>query len=68
MCVCRKGQQYDCKWYIPMADLTFITIEDSELLPVPLIPEEELEAMKVKISLIKNDMHREKVSLPTFDP
>ena len=51
-----------------MADLTFITIEDSELLPVPLIPEEELEAMKVKISLIKNDMHREKVSLPTFDP
>ncbi|XP_048100498.1 PH_BCR_vertebrate and RhoGAP_Bcr domain-containing protein [Alosa alosa] len=57
-----KGQQYECKWYIPLADLTFHTIEESAETSIPLMPEDELEAMKVKISLIKNDMHREKRS------
>ncbi|XP_051951066.1 breakpoint cluster region protein-like [Xyrauchen texanus] len=55
-----KGQQYDCKWYIPLADLTFQTIEESESSPVPQIPEEEIDALKVKISQIKNEIQREK--------
>uniref|UniRef100_A0A671PYU2 Breakpoint cluster region protein-like n=1 Tax=Sinocyclocheilus anshuiensis TaxID=1608454 RepID=A0A671PYU2_9TELE len=56
-----KGQQYDCKWYIPLADVTFQTIDESESSPVPQIPEEEMDAMKVKISQIKNEIQREKV-------
>uniref|UniRef100_A0A673MT39 Breakpoint cluster region protein-like n=1 Tax=Sinocyclocheilus rhinocerous TaxID=307959 RepID=A0A673MT39_9TELE len=56
-----KGQQYDCKWYIPLADVTFQTIDESESSPVPQIPEEEIDAMKVKISQIKNEIQREKV-------
>ncbi|XP_024132036.1 PH_BCR_vertebrate and RhoGAP_Bcr domain-containing protein [Oryzias melastigma] len=55
-----KGQQYDCKWYLPLADLTFQTIEDSESSPIPLVQEEEIDAMKIKISQIKNDIQREK--------
>uniref|UniRef100_A0A8C1NLJ4 Si:dkey-91m11.5 n=1 Tax=Cyprinus carpio TaxID=7962 RepID=A0A8C1NLJ4_CYPCA len=55
-----QGQQYDCKWYIPLADVTFQTIDESESSPVPQIPEEELDAMKVKISQIKNEIQREK--------
>ena len=59
----RKAQQYDCKWYIPLADLTFHTIEDPESTAVPLIQDEEVDAMKVRISQIKNDIQREKVSV-----
>uniref|UniRef100_A0A673MRH7 Breakpoint cluster region protein-like n=1 Tax=Sinocyclocheilus rhinocerous TaxID=307959 RepID=A0A673MRH7_9TELE len=55
-----QGQQYDCKWYIPLADVTFQTIDESESSPVPQIPEEEIDAMKVKISQIKNEIQREK--------
>lgn len=55
-----KGQQYDCKWYIPLADLTFQTLEDSESTPIPLVQDEEIDAMKIKISQIKNDIQREK--------
>ncbi|KAM4616323.1 breakpoint cluster region protein [Polymixia lowei] len=55
-----KGQQYDCKWYIPLADLTFQTIEDCESTPIPLVQDEEIDAMKIKISQIKNEMQREK--------
>ncbi|KAL6114708.1 bcr [Pungitius sinensis] len=55
-----KGQQYDCKWYIPLADLTFQTIEDCESSPIPLVQEEEIDAMKIKISQIKNEIQREK--------
>ncbi|KAL0186844.1 hypothetical protein M9458_018514, partial [Cirrhinus mrigala] len=51
---------YDCKWYIPLADVTFQTIDESESSPVPQIPEEEIDAMKVKISQIKNEIQREK--------
>ena len=57
----RKGQQYDCKWYIPLADLTFQTIEDCESTPIPLVQDEEIDAMKIKISQIKNEIQREKV-------
>lgn len=55
-----KGQQYDCKWYIPLADLTFQTIEDCETTPIPLVQDEEIDAMKIKISQIKNEIQREK--------
>ncbi|XP_030625730.1 breakpoint cluster region protein isoform X2 [Chanos chanos] len=55
-----KGQQYDCKWYIPLTDLTFQTIDESEASPIPQVPEEEIDAMKVKISQIKNEIQREK--------
>lgn len=56
-----KGQQYDCKWYVPLADLTFHTIEDCESTPIPLVQDEEIDAMKIKISQIKNEIQREKV-------
>lgn len=62
----RKGQQYDCKWYIPLADLTFQTIEDCESSPVPLVQDEEIDALKIKISHIKNDIQREKVTTETY--
>uniref|UniRef100_A0A8C3A2Z4 BCR activator of RhoGEF and GTPase n=1 Tax=Cyclopterus lumpus TaxID=8103 RepID=A0A8C3A2Z4_CYCLU len=55
-----KGQQYDCKWYIPLADLTFQTIEDCESTPIPLVQDEEIDALKIKISQIKNEIQREK--------
>lgn len=55
-----KGQQYDCKWYIPLTDLTFQTIEDCESTPIPLVQDEEIDAMKIKISQIKNEIQREK--------
>ncbi|KAM6965600.1 breakpoint cluster region protein [Aplochiton taeniatus] len=55
-----KGQQYDCKWYIPLSDLTFHTIEDCESTPIPLFQEEEIDAVKIKISHIKNEIQREK--------
>lgn len=62
----RKGQQYDCKWYIPLADLTFQTIEDCESSPVPLVQDEEIDALKIKISQIKNNIQREKVTTETY--
>ncbi|XP_060049313.1 breakpoint cluster region protein isoform X1 [Erinaceus europaeus] len=56
-----KTQQYDCKWYIPLMDLSFQTVDESEALPnIPLVLDEELDTMKIKISQIKNDIQREK--------
>ncbi|XP_059751017.1 breakpoint cluster region protein isoform X1 [Balaenoptera ricei] len=56
-----KTQQYDCKWYIPLTDLSFQTVDDSEAAPnIPLVLDEELDAMKIKISQIKSDIQREK--------
>uniref|UniRef100_A0A8C5G826 Breakpoint cluster region protein-like n=1 Tax=Gouania willdenowi TaxID=441366 RepID=A0A8C5G826_GOUWI len=55
-----KAQQYDCKWFIPLADLTFHTIEDCESSPIPLVQDEEIDAMKIKIAQIKNEIQREK--------
>lgn len=69
----RKSQQYDCKWYIPLTDLSFQMVDESEAVPnIPLVPDEELDAMKIKISQIKNDIQREKVkrvehSMPSTD-
>ncbi|XP_029777471.1 breakpoint cluster region protein, partial [Suricata suricatta] len=56
-----KTQQYDCKWYIPLTDLSFQMVDESEAAPnIPLVLDEELDAMKIKISQIKNDIQREK--------
>uniref|UniRef100_A0A8C8JBI7 Breakpoint cluster region protein n=1 Tax=Oncorhynchus tshawytscha TaxID=74940 RepID=A0A8C8JBI7_ONCTS len=55
-----KSQQYDSKWYIPLSDLTFQNADESEPLHIPQVPDEELDAMKVKISHIKSEIQREK--------
>ncbi|KAJ8266321.1 hypothetical protein GJAV_G00129070 [Gymnothorax javanicus] len=56
-----KHQQYDCKWYIPLADLTFLTLDDSDACPhVQTMPEHEIEEMKTKISAIKSEIQKEK--------
>ncbi|KAJ1093491.1 hypothetical protein NDU88_006591 [Pleurodeles waltl] len=56
-----KSQQYDCKWYIPLADLSFQTVDESEsVINIPVVPDEELDAMKFKISQLKSDIQREK--------
>ncbi|XP_035159059.2 breakpoint cluster region protein-like isoform X2 [Callithrix jacchus] len=56
-----KTQQYDCKWYILLTDLSFQMVDESEAVPnIPLVPDEELDALKIKISQIKSDIQREK--------
>ncbi|XP_067421973.1 active breakpoint cluster region-related protein isoform X2 [Emydura macquarii macquarii] len=58
-----KHQQYDCKWYVPLADLVFPAPEESEPCPqVHAIPDHELEDMKMKISVIKSEVQKEKAS------
>uniref|UniRef100_A0A8B9KFA4 ABR activator of RhoGEF and GTPase n=1 Tax=Astyanax mexicanus TaxID=7994 RepID=A0A8B9KFA4_ASTMX len=55
------NQQYECKWYIPLADLTFQTLDDSDSCPhVQTLPEHEIEEMKIKISVIKSEIQKEK--------
>ncbi|XP_061913040.1 breakpoint cluster region protein-like [Entelurus aequoreus] len=55
-----KNQQYDSKWYIPLSELTFQGPEEAEPLSVPQVPDEELDAMKVKISHLRCEIQREK--------
>ncbi|XP_044300334.1 breakpoint cluster region protein [Varanus komodoensis] len=56
-----RSQQYDCKWYIPLPDLSFQVVDDAEAAPnIPLVPDEELDAMKIKITQLKSDIQREK--------
>uniref|UniRef100_A0A8C9U4D7 BCR activator of RhoGEF and GTPase n=1 Tax=Scleropages formosus TaxID=113540 RepID=A0A8C9U4D7_SCLFO len=55
-----KSQQYDCKWYIPLADLAFQNVDESDSCPIPQVPDEDIDAMKIKISQIKNEIQREK--------
>ncbi|XP_041096794.1 active breakpoint cluster region-related protein-like isoform X2 [Polyodon spathula] len=56
-----KQQQYDCKWYIPLADLTFQTLDESDASPhIHTMPEHEIEEMKMKISCIKSEIQKEK--------
>ncbi|KAI7812351.1 putative active breakpoint cluster region-related protein [Triplophysa rosa] len=58
-----RHQQYECKWYIPLADLSFQTLDDSDSIPhVQTLPEHEIEEMKIKISTIKSDIQKEKKS------
>ncbi|XP_075389766.1 breakpoint cluster region protein isoform X2 [Tenrec ecaudatus] len=56
-----KTQHYDCKWYIPLTDLSFQTVDESEAAPsIPRVPDEELDTIKIKISQIRSDIQREK--------
>ncbi|KAF7688789.1 hypothetical protein HF521_013596 [Silurus meridionalis] len=56
-----RNQQYECKWYIPLADLTFQTLDDSDSCThVQTLPEHEIEEMKIKISVIKSEIQKEK--------
>lgn len=56
----RKHQQYDCKWYIPLADLVFPSPEEAEASPhVHPFPDHELEDMKMKISALKSEIQKE---------
>lgn len=57
----RKNQQYDSKWCIPLTELTFQSPEELEPLTVPQVPDEELDALKVKISHIRSEIQKEKV-------
>lgn len=58
----RRHQQYECKWYIPLADLTFQTLDDSDSChSIQVLPEHEIEEMKIKISALKNEIQKEKV-------
>lgn len=62
--ICSRQQQYECKWYIPLADLTFQTLDDSDSCPsIQILPEHEIEEMKIKISVLKSDIQKEKVIL-----
>ncbi|XP_073806839.1 active breakpoint cluster region-related protein isoform X3 [Danio rerio] len=56
-----RHQQYECKWYIPLADLSFQTLDESDSLPhVQTLAEHEIEEMKIKISSIKSEIQKEK--------
>ncbi|XP_061817971.1 active breakpoint cluster region-related protein isoform X1 [Nerophis lumbriciformis] len=56
-----RHQQYECKWYIPLADLTFQTLEESDSChSIQVLPEYEIEEMKIKISVLKSDIQKEK--------
>ncbi|KAM9788229.1 active breakpoint cluster region-related protein isoform 1-T1 [Neosynchiropus ocellatus] len=56
-----RHQQYECKWYIPLADLTFQTLDESDSCPsIQVLPEHEIEEMKMKISVLKSEIQKEK--------
>uniref|UniRef100_A0A3P9GXY0 BCR activator of RhoGEF and GTPase n=1 Tax=Oryzias latipes TaxID=8090 RepID=A0A3P9GXY0_ORYLA len=55
-----KNQQYDSKWYIPLTELTFQGPEEADPLTVPQVPDEELDAIKVKISHLRSEIQKEK--------
>ncbi|XP_031713117.1 active breakpoint cluster region-related protein isoform X1 [Anarrhichthys ocellatus] len=56
-----RHQQYECKWYLPLADLTFQTLDDSDSCPsIQVLPEHEIEEMKIKISVLKSEIQKEK--------
>ncbi|XP_063060187.1 active breakpoint cluster region-related protein isoform X1 [Engraulis encrasicolus] len=57
-----KHQQYECKWYIPLADLTLQTLDDSadSTHHVQTLPEHELDEMKNKICVFKSEIQKEK--------
>uniref|UniRef100_A0A3Q0S1S5 ABR activator of RhoGEF and GTPase n=1 Tax=Amphilophus citrinellus TaxID=61819 RepID=A0A3Q0S1S5_AMPCI len=61
LCAKMKKTAYECKWYIPLADLTFQTLDDSDASPsIQVLPEHEIEEMKMKISVLKNEIQKEK--------
>lgn len=60
---CRKSQQYDCKWYVPLSELCLQAAEEAEPLTVPQVTDEELDAVKVKISHLRSEIQKEKVRI-----
>uniref|UniRef100_A0A671YD45 ABR activator of RhoGEF and GTPase n=1 Tax=Sparus aurata TaxID=8175 RepID=A0A671YD45_SPAAU len=57
----KKTAQYECKWYIPLADLTFQTLDESDTShSIQVLPEHEIEEMKIKISVLKSEIQKEK--------
>ncbi|KAM6969788.1 active breakpoint cluster region-related protein isoform 1-T1 [Aplochiton taeniatus] len=59
-----RHQQYECKWYMPLADLTFQTLDESDTSAhIQVLPEHEIEEMKIKISVLKNEIQKEKKAL-----
>uniref|UniRef100_A0A8D0BMJ7 ABR activator of RhoGEF and GTPase n=1 Tax=Salvator merianae TaxID=96440 RepID=A0A8D0BMJ7_SALMN len=58
-----KHQQYECKWYMPLAELVFPSLEESDPCPhVHAMPDHDLEDMKIKISSMKNEVQKEKAN------
>ncbi|XP_063152098.1 active breakpoint cluster region-related protein-like isoform X3 [Candoia aspera] len=58
-----KHQQYECKWYIPLAELVFPSLGESDLCPhVQAMPDHDLEDMKIKISSMKSEVQKEKAN------
>ncbi|XP_062816796.1 active breakpoint cluster region-related protein isoform X2 [Anolis carolinensis] len=58
-----KPQQYECKWYLPLAELVFPSPEESDACPqVQALPDHDLEDVKMKISSIKSEVQKEKAS------
>uniref|UniRef100_A0A670KJU7 Active breakpoint cluster region-related protein n=1 Tax=Podarcis muralis TaxID=64176 RepID=A0A670KJU7_PODMU len=58
-----KHQQYDCKWYMPLAELVFPSLEESDSCPhVHAMPDHDLEDMKIKISSMKSEVQKEKAN------
>ncbi|XP_042298347.1 active breakpoint cluster region-related protein isoform X2 [Sceloporus undulatus] len=58
-----KHQQYDCKWYMPLAELVFPSLEESDSCPhVHAMPDHDLEDMKMKISSMKSEVQKEKAN------
>lgn len=64
---CSRHQQYECKWYIPLADLTFQALDESDSHSIQVLPEYEIEEMKMKISVLKSEIQKEKVILTQCD-
>ncbi|KAJ7308785.1 hypothetical protein JRQ81_008050 [Phrynocephalus forsythii] len=58
-----KHQQYECKWYMPLAELVFPSLEESDTCPhVHALPDHDLEDMKMKISSMKSEVQKEKAN------
>ncbi|KAL8199004.1 UNVERIFIED_CONTAM: hypothetical protein K2H54_031586 [Gekko kuhli] len=58
-----KHQQYDCKWYVPLAELVFPSLEELDPCPhVHAMPDHDLEDMKMKISSMKSEVQKEKAN------
>ncbi|XP_072834749.2 active breakpoint cluster region-related protein isoform X2 [Pogona vitticeps] len=58
-----KHQQYECKWYLPLAELVFPSLEESDSCPhVHALPDHDLEDMKMKISSMKSEVQKEKAN------
>nr|CAB3219663.1 active breakpoint cluster region-related protein [Phallusia mammillata] len=59
--VFHNKDSYECKWYIPLADLSFHPKEDSDAIPdVPATSEDELREMSNRAQQTKREIARER--------